>query len=118
VVYVDNDTIVHFLTDGEDPAGILTTLRDELPPGSYLALSHATGDLRPQAAQQAAAVYDNATSAVTLRSHAQVAAFFEGWDLIEPGLVQVSRWRPHGKPPRPGELSRVWMYGAVARRDT
>ena len=108
--------ITHFLTDAEDPARIIAVLRDALPEGSYLALSHATGDFRPGAAQNAAAVYDQATSAVTLRSHAQVAALLGGWDLIEPGLVQVLLWRPDGQPPRPKELARTWVYGGVARK--
>jgi hypothetical protein len=108
--------ILHFITDRENPARILSVFRDALPAGSYLALSHATGDFRPAAAQQAAAVYDQATSPVTLRTRAQVAAFFDGWDLIEPGLVQVPLWRPDGKPPRPRELDRVWVYGGVARK--
>ncbi len=110
--------ILHFITDAEDPARIVAAFRDALPAGSYLALSHATADLRPEAAQQAADVYDRATSAVTLRGHAQVAAFFDGWDLAEPGLVQVPLWRPDGKPPRPRELARAWVYGGVARKST
>jgi len=81
-------------------------------------LSHATGDFRPQAAQQAAAVYDQATSPATLRSHAQIAALFEDWDLVDPGLVQVPLWRPEGKPPGPKELSKIWIYGGVGRRST
>jgi hypothetical protein len=60
-------------------------------------------------------VYDQATSTVTLRTRAQVAAFFDGWDLVEPGLVQVPLWRPDGKPPRPKDLGKVWVYGGVAR---
>jgi SAM-dependent methyltransferase len=107
--------IVHFITEEEGPARILATLRDALPPGSYLALSHATGDFRPEAAQQAAAVYDQATSTVTLRSHTQIAGLFEGWDLIDPGLVQVPLWRAEGRPPRPKDLSKIWVYGGVGR---
>jgi hypothetical protein len=53
---------------------------------------------------------------MTLRSHARIAALFEGWDLVEPGLVQLPLWRPDGKPPRPKDLSKVWGYGGVARR--
>jgi hypothetical protein len=52
---------------------------------------------------------------VTLRSKTQIAAFFDGWDLIEPGLVQVPLWRPEGKPPRPKELERTWVHGGVDR---
>jgi hypothetical protein len=53
----------------------------------------------------------------TLRSRAQVAGFFDGWDLAEPGLVQVPLWRPDGKPPGPGELARAWVYGGVGRKN-
>ncbi|HUY45653.1 MAG TPA: SAM-dependent methyltransferase, partial [Streptosporangiaceae bacterium] len=49
--------------DEEQPAGIIATFRDALPPGSYLVLSHGTGDFRAEAAETAAAVYDQATSA-------------------------------------------------------
>jgi hypothetical protein len=108
--------IMHFITDQEDPAGIIATFRDALPAGSFLALSHATADLRPESAEQAAAVYDQATSTVTLRSRTRVTALFDGWDLVDPGLVQVPLWRPDGRPPRPKELQKVWVYGGVARK--
>jgi len=110
--------IMHFITDRENPDRILAAFRDALPAGSYLALSHATADFRPVAAQHAAAVYDQATSPVTLRTRAQIAAFFDGWDLVEPGLVQVPLWRPDGKPPRQKELDRIWVYGGVALKST
>jgi SAM-dependent methyltransferase len=110
--------ILHFITDQEAPGRIVATLADALAPGSYLALSHATGDFRPEAAHRAAAVYDQATSTATLRSHEQIAAFFDGWDLVDPGLVQVPLWRPDGKPPRPKDLSKIWIYGGVARLST
>jgi hypothetical protein len=108
--------IVHFITATEDPARIVAAFREALPAGSYLVLSHATADFRQDAARTAASVYDQATSTVTLRTHAQVAAFFDGWDLVEPGLVQVPLWRPDGKPPRPQDLGKVWVYGGVARK--
>jgi hypothetical protein len=110
--------ILHFITEQEKPADIVAAFRGALPAGSYLALSHATADFRPVAARQAAALYDQATSPVTLRTRAQVAAFFEGWDLVEPGLVQVPLWRPDGKPPRQRDLDMVWVYGGVARKNT
>lgn len=93
--------ILQFITEAENPARILATLRGPAAGGSYLALSHATGDLRPDAAQNAASVYDGATSSVTLRSKAQVETLFDGWELIEPGVVQVPLWRPEGRKPRP-----------------
>ena len=106
--------ILHFLTDDEDPAGVIATFRSFMPNGSYLAISHVTGDFRPQAAADAAAVYDRATSAATLRRHAAISAFFDGFELEEPGLVQVPRWRPDHRPPR--NLDKIWIHGGVGRK--
>ncbi len=60
--------ILHFVTDKEGPTKIVSIFRDALPVGSYLALSHATGDFRPHTAARAAAVYQRATSPLTLRA--------------------------------------------------
>jgi hypothetical protein len=107
--------IVHFIADAENPASILAALRDALPEGSYLVLSHATADLRPAAAQSAASVYNGATSSVTLRTKAQVEALFDGWELIDPGVVQVPLWRAEGRKPRAKELDKAWVYGGAGR---
>jgi SAM-dependent methyltransferase len=106
--------ILHFITDAEDPAAIVAALRDALAPGSYLALSHATGDFRPQAAVQAAAVYDTATSAITLRNHDAIEAFFGGFGLLDPGVVQMPLWRPDGRPP--SDLSKILGYCGVGQK--
>ena len=109
--------IVHFLADAEDPARIIGTLRDALAPGSYLALSHGTADFHPPGtARQAAAAYDTAAAPLVLRGHAQVAAFFDGFDLIEPGLVQAPLWRPDGRPPRAKNLAKIGIYAGVGRK--
>jgi hypothetical protein len=110
--------IFHFVTEAENPSRILAVLREALPAGSYLVLSHATADFRPDAAQSAADVYNGATSSVTLRSKAQVEALFDGWELVEPGVVQVPLWRPEGRKPQPKELARAWVYGGVGRVNT
>lgn len=108
--------IMHFITDQEDPGQIIGAFRDALAPGSYLALSHGTADFHDQAiADQGTAVYAKATAPLVLRGHAQVTALFDGWDLIEPGVVQVPLWRPDGKRMRPRELDKIGIYGGVAR---
>jgi hypothetical protein len=104
--------IVHFLTDADRPAEILATLRDALPSGSYLVLSHATGDFADRTAAQA--VYNKATASLNLRSRAQVERYFDGFDLLEPGLTQAPFWRPDSPPPPGSEL--IGFYGGVARR--
>jgi hypothetical protein len=109
--------ILHFISDQEDPAGIVATLRDALPPGSYLALSHGTADFHPPGgADQAATAYKNATAPLILRTHEQVSSFFAGFDLVDPGLVQAPLWHPDGKPPRPRDLAKIGIYAGVGRK--
>jgi len=71
-------------------------------------------NFRTHKAATAAAMYDQATSALTLRTHAQISRYFDGLELLDPGLVQLPRWRPDAKPPR--DASAVLVYGAVARK--
>jgi len=109
--------ILHFITDEEDPAAIVATLRDALPAGSFLALSHATTDFHPPGAVgQAIDVYKNATAPFVPRGFDQVAAFFDGFDLAEPGLVQAPLWRPDGRRPRPKDLAKIGIYAGVGRK--
>jgi hypothetical protein len=109
--------ILHFIADAEDPAAIVATLRDALPEGSYLALSHGTLDFHPpEVVGQAVATYENATAPFVPRPLEQVAAFFDGFDLVEPGLVQAPLWRPDGSPPRPRDLEKIGIYAGVGRK--
>jgi SAM-dependent methyltransferase len=105
--------VLHFVTDGEDPAGIVATLRDALPAGSFLVLSHGTADFHDLADVEK--VYDRATATLNNRSHAEVLTFFDGFEVLAPGLVQVPLWRPEQEP-RPALVRRVGFYGAVARK--
>ena len=104
--------VLHFLSDKEEPGRVVATLRDALPAGSFLILSHATSDFADR--RDAAAVYNQATASLNLRSRAQVEAFFEGFDLVEPGVAQIPFWRPDAPPPAGAE--EVGFYGGVARK--
>jgi hypothetical protein len=89
--------VLHFLEDADHPAEVVACLRDAVPPGSYLVVSHATGDFRPGIAQKVTEVYDKASAPLVLRSRDQVAALFHGFELLPPGLVQPAAWWPdHG----------------------
>ena len=104
--------ILHFLTDAERPEEVVATLRDALPAGSFLVLSHATGDFAERSDAQA--VYKRATATLSLRSRTEVERFFTGFELVEPGLIQAPFWRPDTPPPaRSGEIG---FYGGVARK--
>ncbi|MEU5536119.1 SAM-dependent methyltransferase [Streptomyces sp. NPDC020362] len=104
--------VLHFLTDAERPAQVVATLRDALPAGSFLVLSHATGDFADRSAAQA--VYNRATATLNLRSRTEVEGFFDGFELVEPGLAQVPFWRPDATPPP--RSHEIGVYGGVARK--
>jgi SAM-dependent methyltransferase len=88
--------IMHFITAADDPARIIATLRDALAPGSYLVLTHVSEDLvaDKSAARRAAATYKKASERICPRTRDEILGFFEGFELVEPGLVSVDCWRP------------------------
>ncbi|WP_225842738.1 SAM-dependent methyltransferase [Streptomyces albus] len=108
--------VLHFVTDEEDAAGIVRTLTERLPAGSYLVLSHGTADFNDnQGFGQVAKVYnEESTASAQWRTGKEISAFFEGFELLEPGLVQLPLWRPDGPVPTTGELTRHMGYGGVA----
>lgn len=83
--------ILHFLTDEEDPFAVVARFAESMAPGSHLVVSHAED--RPGLAE-AAGLYQRATSPVVLRTRGEVARFFDGFELVAPGLVHVPLWRP------------------------
>jgi len=102
--------VLHFVTDGDRPEEAIRQFRDRLAPGSYLAISHLTGDARPGDARRAAELYEAAADPITIRSRARIGEFFEGWDLVAPGLVWLTQWRPE----QPGDVgSEPWSTGGV-----
>ncbi|MFE0626644.1 SAM-dependent methyltransferase [Streptomyces sp. NPDC058864] len=108
--------LMHFVRDDEDPAGIVRTLTKNLAAGSLLILSHGTTDFHQDVDADAGEAYKNATSTLTLRSKPEIEPFFEGFSLVEPGLVQVPRWRPDGPLPQEGEHVRIAFWGGVGRK--
>ncbi|MHA4817519.1 SAM-dependent methyltransferase [Streptomyces aculeolatus] len=105
--------VLHFLTDADEPRQVVATLRDALPSGSYLVLSHATGDFADRTDAQA--VYNKATAGLNLRPYAEIEPFFDGFGLVEPGLVQVPFWRPDTPPP--ARYREIGIYAGVGRKD-
>jgi hypothetical protein len=90
--------VLHFVSEAEDPYGIAGYFRDTLCPGSYLVLTHVTGDERDvSTVSEVTAVYDEATAPLVPRTRADVAKLFDGFELIEPGVVSLSQWRPTGE---------------------
>jgi len=85
--------VLHFIPDADDPYAIVTRLMDAVPSGSYLVMAHAASDIDPEAAAEMARRYNKMSSApITVRNREQVARFFDGLDLLPPGLVPISQW--------------------------
>jgi len=103
--------ILYFILDDEDPHAMVARLRGALAPGSYLVISHGTTDTLPADQLAEGTKIYNRASGVTLRSRAQIEPFLEGLDLVDPGLVLASHWRPEG--PLPAADETPAMLGAV-----
>ena len=114
--------VLHFVSDGSDPHGLIARYVAELAPGSYLALSHITADQKPPAATAAIrGIYANATEQIYLRSRAEVERFFDGLELVRPyqgaaaAVTYVGEWGAEDPDMADSDGSR-WSYGGVARR--
>ncbi|MBO0821486.1 MAG: SAM-dependent methyltransferase [Nocardiopsaceae bacterium] len=108
--------VLHFIPDGDDPGAILATLRAALAPGSYLALSHASRDSLPGSADIYQAAYSRRVAARSaIRARAEIARFFDGFELLDPGLVWLPEWRPDSPEDVPEDPSKVWGLAGVAR---
>jgi len=107
--------VLHFIPDADDPYAIVTRLMDAVPSGSYLVVSHAASDIAPEASAEMARRYNRMSSAtITPRTRDQVARFFDGLDLLPPGLVPMSEWARSGEiDPAAGALV---GYSAIARK--
>jgi hypothetical protein len=87
--------ILQHVDEAEDPYTIVATLLGALPPGSYLTVSHPGSDIDAEAQGQLAERLNRTMAEkVTMRDRAQVARFFDGLEMVEPGLVRVPQWRP------------------------
>jgi hypothetical protein len=102
------NALMHFVTDAQDPYGIVSRLLEALPSGSALALSHCTPDFDPGTWQKVTDIYTNAGTPVQFRSQAEVARFFEGLELLDPGVTVGHRWRPDEEPSAPDAEVSLW----------
>ncbi|MDG4801264.1 SAM-dependent methyltransferase [Micromonospora sp. WMMD980] len=111
--------VLHFVPDTDDLYATVARLLDALPAGSYLVASHATHDHLPAhlaAEAKAAARGGGPHGVINLRARDEIVRFFDGLELVEPGVCSVAEWRADGEPePRPSVVD-VSMYGGVARK--
>jgi S-adenosyl methyltransferase len=107
-------TILHVIGDDDDPYGIVATLIDAVPSGSYLALSHVASDMEPEKMAESRDRFNRlAHQKVTFRGNAEVMRFFLGLELVEPGVVRVEEWRPDSETEIKSPSN---LWGGVARK--
>jgi hypothetical protein len=108
--------ILQLVGDDDDPYGLVAKLMQAVPAGSFLVISHVPSDMQRQAtgvAKAASLLSGLMTQRVTPRSKEQVARFFDGLELIEPGVVPIQQWRPDSDAEA---SSRAGMWGGVGRK--
>ncbi|WP_232664498.1 SAM-dependent methyltransferase [Pseudonocardia sp. TRM90224] len=101
--------ILNFVLDDADARGVVSTIMGAVPPGSFLAITHPTTELGGEGNVAAMEFWNkNATPPIRARSSAEFAAFLDGLEPVEPGIVSCARWRT--------EAPTVPQFGAVARK--
>jgi SAM-dependent methyltransferase len=105
--------VLHVISDADDPYRIVAEYRDAIAPGSYLVIGHGARESRPEA-DDLVEISRQTTTPMTLRTADEIARFFDGFDLLEPGLVWAPLWRPDG--PAPEDPQRSGNLAGVGRR--
>jgi hypothetical protein len=109
--------VLHFVPDADGPYGIVARLMDATAAGSYLVIGHGASDIRADAVPEMTRRYNERSSApITLRTRDQVARFFDGLELVGPGLVPLSQWWPPDQVDA-GAASGVIGYCGMARKN-
>ncbi|TDC64799.1 hypothetical protein E1258_07355 [Micromonospora sp. KC207] len=108
--------VLHFVPDDDRPDEMLRTLRGALAPGSYLVMSQASDDDRHDTGEreQAEAVYRRTDNPLFIRSRRELAALFDGFTLVDPGVVWVPQWRPE-TPESAEDAEKAVFMGGVGR---
>jgi hypothetical protein len=108
--------VLHFLRDEDKPDEVIGTLLDALPPGSYLAASHMSMEHDPVSMSGGQQAYLDAGITMHARDSDQFARMvFPGLEMVPPGVVLVSEWRPDSRAPRPTPAE-VGCYGGIGRK--
>lgn len=109
--------LLHFITDDHNPHQIVSQLLKPLASGSYLSLTHCTGDYEPEAWAAIADTYQQRGTLLQVRNRTEVLRFFDGMQFVDPGLAVAHRWHPEpGSGPSLVTDSQVSMYAGAGRK--
>ena len=108
--------VLHFIPDADDPYAIVKQLMDAVPAGSFLVICHAPSDIHPeQVAEMTRRYIASGAAPMRPRSHEEVVRFFEGLDLVGPGVVPIAEWLGQGQADA-GDGSPLAGYVGIARK--
>jgi S-adenosyl methyltransferase len=109
-------SVLHGIPDNDDPWGIVQAFASRMAPGSYLILSHLTRDGHPaDLVRQKEEVFAKSNTPFSYRSRADILRFFDGFELVEPGLTVVTRWRGDDLDEQMNAAGQWWL-GGVGRK--
>lgn len=108
--------VLHFVPDEDDPHAVVGRLRDILAPGSLLVVSHASQEGLPDLADSHQRLYARTPTPMTMRSQSEIAEFFNGFDVVDPGIVPMQAWRPDPDSPAPEPSSRMAGFAGVGMK--
>lgn len=107
--------VMHLVPDSEDPIGKVGALREAVAPGSFIAISHLTSELRPDdASKLGVQSVNHGKVGIHFRSKDEIVALFQGWDSVEPGVVELPLWRPESERDQHEKPGRSLGMGGVA----
>ncbi|QUQ67148.1 SAM-dependent methyltransferase [Kutzneria sp. CA-103260] len=110
--------LLHFVPDSDDPAALVAPYRDALIPGSYLAITHATGDSRPTEMRALEKLYATSSNPAVARTTQWITGLFGDWELVEPGAAYVPEWQPDNHVDLPSHPEHYIFFGGLARKPT
>ncbi|MEV8544494.1 SAM-dependent methyltransferase [Streptomyces sp. NPDC051572] len=105
--------LLHFIPDDDNPYDLIRELLRPLCPGSYVMLSHVTGDFDPKSWKQIISVYRESGISAQVRSRDEFKRFFNGLEIVDPGVCVATQWRPDPKQDGPADIA---LYVGVAQK--
>jgi SAM-dependent methyltransferase len=108
--------LLHAVRDDRDPYGALAVIKERLAPGSYLVIGHGTHERHPNEFREVADAVSRTATPLAMRTHAEILRFFDGFEMVDPGLVWVHEWRPDSADDSPSSSHSALNYGGVGRK--
>lgn len=108
--------VLHFVPDEDEPQAVIGRLREVIAPGSLLVISHASQDGQPDLADSHQRLYARTPTPMTMRSQRQIQDFFDGFEIVEPGVVPMQDWHPESSPEATAAPLRMVGFAGVGRK--